>query len=187
MASSLPIDPSSVSLQGVPDVTCIDKARNYLTWEAVNTNNAMMMTFFDRMTIAPESSRSEGALTKKQKLVSEEWKRRADQSDRHIESLSLLRETDRASSGSRDLFSSTFSDEDTVASYSRDYSIKYESFGRSYASTSSLQNMTRRLRHAVCDPRAEDWDIKNCMFTLTVQMAHQMQIDLNIAEAKLPT
>ena len=39
----------------------------------------------------------------------------------------------------------------------------------------------------VCDPRAEDWEIKNCMFTLTVRIAHRMQIDLNIAEAKLPT
>ena len=135
------------------------------------------------MTI-PEGSRGEGALTKNQKIVSEEWKRRADRLRRHIVSLSLLRETVRASSRSRD-FASTFPDDDMFVSSPRDYSTKYESSGRSYASTSSFQNVTRRLRYAVCDPRAEDWDIKNCMFTLTVQIAHRIQIDLNIAEAKL--
>ena len=152
--------------------------------EAVNAGNAVMMTFFHRMTIAPEGSRGKGALRKNQKNFSEEWKRRADRLCRHIACLSLLRETFRASSGSLD-FASVFSDDDMVVSSSRDYSTKYESFGRSYASTSSFQNMTRR--HAFCDPRAEDWDIKNCMFTLTVQIAHRMQKDLNIAEAKLPT
>ena len=65
MASALPIDPSNVLLQNFPDVTCIDKARNNLMQEAVNTTSAVMMTFFDRMTIAPKVSQGTGALTKK--------------------------------------------------------------------------------------------------------------------------
>ena len=114
-------------------------------------------------------------LAKLQKIVSEEWKRRADRLHGHVDACSSLREAVRVGS----------SFEDMVYHYYRDFSTTFEAFGRIFASMISLLKVTRSLRHATCETEAEDWDIKNCMFVLTVQPVQRMQINLKILEANL--
>ena len=54
-----------------------------------------------------------------------------------------------------------------------------------YASGLCFQTLSRRLRSALRGVELQDWDISNCMFTVTTQLVDKIKVDLPIPDASL--
>ena len=167
---------------GLTEAVSAKAVQAFLSNDARATNDSVMLMFLERMV---KTDRSRGRATKERQAATKEWAERSEKMQKHVSSVTLLRHWSRQRAASRHATSSPRSQSDMVSLVPK-YAHAVDTWGRCYGQGLCFQNLSRRVRGAVCGIEVQDWDISNCMFTLVTQVVERLQLNLHVQEVRLP-
>ena len=168
---------------GLPESISAQAVHAFLGEDGRADNDATMLTYLSGMS---RGDRGRGRLQKEREDAVKEWQTRHTKMSDHVQSVNLLRKWARERAGSRNATSPPSFQPDQ-ATLTPVYAHAVESLGRLYAQVLSFQCLPRRVRSAVRGVDVEDWDMANCMFTVTVQLVARLGLSLDAPQADLAT
>ena len=182
--SALPHPLKHMPFVGLHELVSVNAVRTFLAEDGRAANDTAMMQFFEQMAKGgPRQGR--GKLPKEIALEAKEWAERSEKMQKHVHALTLLRGWLR-DQGARNATTVQSSQVD-VEQLTTDYACAIDAWGRAYGGGLCFQGLSRRVRGAIRGTELHDWDISNCMFSLTVQLARRLGLKLQVPEADLPT
>ena len=169
------------------EVFDLARIKQYVGAPGRSDNDSVLLKFFENKIAKPlGDARTRGALSKEVLVQVDEFKEHQESLRSHVAQVSRLVDLLNRTTGVSPQMAPSPPSQPLTTTLTIVYKYILDTIGRRYGQGLCCQNMSKRMRFALCNDDVMDLDIQNCMVTLLVQVVDKLQVTMPLRIKEIP-